>query len=299
MKKSTKWFIIIFFGILFFVIIIKIIFSSFSQSIVGGKAIEIRGSGEKIAVVEVFGEILSSEKVVEQLKEYADDISIKAIVLHINSPGGSVAPSQEIYEEIKKMKIKKPIITSMSSLAASGGYYIACASTYIVANQGTITGSIGVISQFFSFEKLIEKIGVSSTTIKSGEMKDVGNPFREMGDEEKKFLEELINNIHNQFVNAVANSRKIPYEEVKKIADGRVFSGEQAFELKLIDTLGTFENAIEIAARFANIQGKPAIVKQVEKKALLKEIFESNSILNELKTEFKNQPILKYKMYGY
>src|SRR5512145_2825143 len=183
-------------------------------------------SGEKVAVLPVTGLIADSETTIQQLKKFAKDDSIKAIVLRINSPGGGVGPSQEIYGEVKKLKGKKVVVASMGGLAASGGYYIACAAQKIYVNPGTITGSIGVIMQFVSVKDLIEKIGLKGMVVKSGAFKDIGSPLREMKAEERELLQGVIDNVHLQFVVAVAEGRGMHRDNVVKIADGRIFSGE-------------------------------------------------------------------------
>jgi protease-4 len=222
--------------------------------------------GEKVAVLPITGLITDSESVIEQLKKYAKDENVKAIVLRINSPGGGVGPSQEIHEEVRKLKGKKIVITSMGALAASGGYYIACASQKIFANPGTITGSIGVIMPFVNLEDLAKKIGIRGMEVKSGKFKDTGSSMRAMTPEEKALLQGVVDNTHRQFVAAVADGRKQPFAKVMQIADGRIMSGEQAKALGLVDTLGNLEDAIAEAGRMARIKGEPKIVTPAKKK---------------------------------
>ena len=299
MQKSTKWFIGILSGLILFGIIVVVLLSVLMMSIGEGTEEEITGNGQKIAVVEVFGPIYSSEEIVRQLKKYRKESSIKAVLVHVNSPGGGVAASQEIYEEIKYTSEEKPVVISMSSVAASGGYYIACGAKKIVANAGTITGSIGVISQFWEVSKLMEKIGVQNNTIKSGKLKDSGNPFRAMSDEEKQYFQNLSSDIHQQFMEAVEDARHLSHEQVMEIADGRVYSGRQAFALGLVDTLGTYENAVRITADEAGINDEPAIVKEVERLSLVEKMFGTTlGKMTELKEELLNQPVLQYKMPG-
>jgi len=193
----------------------------------GGKASRL-AFGDKIAVVEIKGVITESSEIIEEIRQYQEDEGVKAIVLRIDSPGGGVGPSQEIHREISKVKMKKKVVTSMGSVAASGGYYIACASDRIVANPGTITGSIGVLMEFTNIEELFKKIGIKGVVLKSGEHKDIGSPFREMTPDEKKIMQEVIDNVHQQFIQAVAEGRKLDREKVAQIADGRIFTGEQA-----------------------------------------------------------------------
>ncbi len=219
--------------------------------------------GEKVAIIEVQGVISNSANVIRQLKKYGEDSSIPALVIHIDSPGGGVAASQEIYEEINKLRKKgKKIVASMGSLGASGGYYIACAADTIVANSGTITGSIGVIFEFPVIEELMKKIGVKVEVVKSGEMKDVGSFSRPMTEKERKHIQDVINDTYDQFVNVLVKERNLPKEEVVRLADGRVFTGRQAKELRLIDELGDLEDAIDIAGKMAGIKGRPKTIKE-------------------------------------
>ena len=216
--------------------------------------------GDKIAIVEVKGVIAQSSGVIEELQQYVDDKDVKAIILRIDSPGGGVGPSQEIYREVMKIRPKKKVVTSMGSVAASGGYYIASASDLIVANPGTITGSIGVIMQFSNFEELLKKIGIKGVVLKSGEHKDIGSPFREMTPEEKKIMQEVLDNVHQQFIQAVADGRKLDRAKVAEIADGRIMTGEQAKNLGLVDQMGNLQDTIEITAKMVGISGKPNVI---------------------------------------
>ena len=243
------------------------------------------GSG-KVGIVPIIGLIADSESVIEQIRKFAKDDSVKAIVLRINSPGGGVGPSQEIHEEVRKLRGKKVVVTSMGALAASGGYYIACASEKIFANPGTITGSIGVIMQFVNVKELIEKIGVRGMVVKSGDYKDIGSPVREMKPGERKLLQGVIDNVHGQFVGAVAEGRNLPREQVLAIADGRIFSGEQAKERGLVDILGNQEDAVAEAGRMAKIEGEPKVVTPPKKRFSILELLrdEAKSIIDEALT---------------
>ena len=218
--------------------------------------------GDKIAIVEVKGVISQSSGVIEDLQQYLADDGVKAIVLRVDSPGGGVGPAQEIYREIMRIRStsKKKVVTSMGSVAASGGYYIACASDRIVANPGTITGSIGVIMQFSNLEELLKKIGVKGVVLKSGEHKDIGSPFREMTPEEKRIMQEVLDNVHQQFIQAVADGRKLERSKVAQIADGRILTGEQAKNLGLVDQLGNLQDTIDVAAKMVGIEGKPNVL---------------------------------------
>jgi protease-4 len=218
--------------------------------------------GDKIAIVEVKGVITQSSGVIEDLQQYLADDGVKAIVLRVDSPGGGVGPAQEIYREIMRIRStsKKKVVTSMGSVAASGGYYIACASDRIVANPGTITGSIGVIMQFSNLEELLKKIGVKGVVLKSGEHKDIGSPFREMTPEEKRIMQEVLDNVHQQFIQAVADGRKLERSKVAQIADGRILTGEQAKNLGLVDQLGNLHDTIDVTAKMVGIEGKPNVL---------------------------------------
>jgi protease-4 len=216
--------------------------------------------GAKVGVVEVEGVILSSRQTIEELTRFRDDDSVRAVVLRIDSPGGGVAPSQEICEEVAKLADVKPVVASMASVAASGGYYIAAPATRIIANSGSITGSIGVIMEFTNVEELFGKIGLRNEVVKSGQHKDIGSPVRSMTEGDRKILQAMIDDVHQQFIEQVASSRKLPLETVQVLADGRIFTGRQAFELGLVDQLGNLQDAIEAAAELAEIQGEPKVV---------------------------------------
>jgi len=216
--------------------------------------------GDKIAIVEIRGVIAQSSGIIEELHLHLEDEGVKAIILRIDSPGGGVGPSQEIHREILKIKSKKKVITSMGSVAASGGYYIACASDLIVANPGTITGSIGVLMQFSNFEELLKKIGIKGVVVKSGEHKDIGSPLREMTPEEKRMMQEVLDNVHQQFIQAVAEGRRLDYSKVVQIADGRIITGEQAKNFGLVDKMGNLQDTIDITAEMVGIKGKPNVL---------------------------------------
>src|SRR3990172_1138591 len=197
-------------------------------------------SGERVAVVELNEPILSSTEIVRQFKKYRENKSIKAIVFRVESPGGGVAASQEIYEEVKKTRdAGKPVVVSMGSVAASGGYYVSCGASRIVANPGTLTGSIGVIFQFLHFNELMNKIGIDASTFKTGKYKDIGSPLRKTTEDEKRFFDQLLGDVYDQFVTVVALERKLDRKKVLEYADGRVFTGRQAREYGFVDTLGT------------------------------------------------------------
>lgn len=216
--------------------------------------------GNKIGVVPIYGLIKDADAITEQLIAFRKDRRIKAIILRINSPGGGVVPSQEIYTETRRTIQKKKVIASLGSLAASGGYYIASAADKIIASPGTLTGSIGVIMEFIRVEELLNKIGIEMQVIKSGEFKDIGSPNRKLTEKERELLKNLLEDIQNQFVTAVAKGRNMPKEKVLEISDGRIFSGREAKELGLVDSLGNFQDAVNLAKRMANIKGEVKLV---------------------------------------
>ncbi|MBE2217333.1 MAG: signal peptide peptidase SppA [Ignavibacteria bacterium] len=298
-QSSTKWFWGIFLGLLFLgMLFVAISFLVFASALKrdGGEYVS-SGSGDKIAIVEINDVIVSSEKTVEQIKKFREDKSIKAIILRINTPGGGVAASQEIYEEVKRTRDSgKIVVVSMGSIAASGGYYIAVGSSLIVSNPGTLTGSIGVIAQFISIKDLAEKLGINQTTIKSGNLKDAGNPFREMNDTDKAYFQDVVDNSFGQFLDVVAKERKMDKTTLLKYANGRVFTGLQAKEYGLVDSLGTFEDAIRITSKMAGIDGEPRIVREKKKFSFFEEMMGSKiEDVTDIKGKLFDEPILQYK----
>lgn len=263
---------------------------------------EVRSGKGKIAIVELDFTIIDSKPIVRQFKKYREDKSIKAIVLHVNSPGGGVAASQEMYEEVKKTRDSgKPVIVSFGSIAASGGYYVACGGSLIVSNPGTLTGSIGVIISLMNFKELTDKLGIKDLTIKSGELKDAGNPMREATEKDKAYFQEIVDDSYDQFLNVVSKERKIDKEELRKIANGRVYTGRQAKDIKLVDSIGTLEDAIRIAGEMAKIEGEPAIVREKGKRNIFDYFIDNMSsnqftlLKEEIYNEFLNKPVLQYK----
>jgi protease-4 len=225
----------------------------------------------RIALIKIEGVILDSTETIEELQRYKDSSGIKAIILRINSPGGGVVPSQEIYEEVRKIREegKKTVVVSMGTVAASGGYYIASASNRIVANPGTLTGSIGVIMELANVEGLFKKIGVESVVIKSGRNKDVGSPFRKMRPEERAILQRLMDDVHTQFIEAVAEGRGLAEDRVREMADGSVFTGRQAKELGLVDEIGNLQDTVRLTADIVGIKGEPRLVESRKRGSLL------------------------------
>ncbi|RJQ23290.1 MAG: signal peptide peptidase SppA [Nitrospiraceae bacterium] len=221
--------------------------------------------GDKVALIRVSGVILDSTEIVDELKEYSKDNSIKAVILRVDSPGGAVAPSQEIYEEIVKIKEKKKVVVSMGTVAASGGYYISAPADRIVANAGTLTGSIGVIMEIPNVSGLMKKIGVETQVVKSGAHKDIASVFKSLTPEEKQILQTVLDDVHDQFISAVSEGRGKKLEEIRKLADGRIFTGRMAKELGLVDELGNLQDAILLAGELTGIKGEPQVVEKKEK----------------------------------
>jgi protease IV len=243
-------------------------------------------SKDEVAVLEIKGVITESDEVLEKIRTISEKSGVKAVIVRIDSPGGGVAASQEIYEELKKLDKTKPVIASLSSLAASGGYYVAIGARKIVANPGSLTGSIGVIMQLADLQKLYDFIKITPITIKSGKFKDIGSTSRNMTAEERHILQKLSDDIHVQFKKHVAEARKIPVSEVEKLADGRIFTGLGAKDVHLVDEIGNFEDAIDLAAKEAGIKGKPKLYyPEAKKDGLLKMLMGTRSFLDKFLTE--------------
>jgi protease IV len=300
MSKSTKWFLIIL-GILACIVIGFVMLMVYVVGDWGEETETLAaGSGQKIAVVELKGEITSAENIVRQIKKYREQRGVKAILLRIDSPGGGVVPSQEMYEEVRKTRDGgKPVVISMGSLAASGGYYVACGGSRIVANRGTLTGSIGVVSQFLQLKDLLGKVGVDLKTIKSGKLKDAGSSTRKMTEADEKYFQGLIDEVYGQFTSVVESERNLSHAEVLAIADGRVFTGERAVEIGLVDTIGTYEDAISITAGLAGIEGRPTIVRERKRRSMLDGLAgDVAEGLASVKQELLERPVLSYRYAG-
>lgn len=247
-------------SVIFLFIVFSVLLFGLSR---GPGGLDIASLGGRVALVDVKGVIMSSESIVRQVKRYEDDNSVKALVLRIDTPGGGVAASQEIYDQLLKFKDHgKFIVVSMGSVAASGGYYIACAADSIVANPGTVIGSIGTIISFPVFQNLMDRIGVRMEVIKSGDLKDVGNYGRQMTPADRKMLQALIDDSYEQFLNVISESRDLEMDSVRKFADGSVFTGSQGINLGLIDRLGTMQDAIAVAGEMADLGDDPRTVKE-------------------------------------
>jgi protease IV len=213
-----------------------------------------------IGIIEVTGPILSSKKIIEHIVSFREDDKIAAIIVRVDSPGGGIGPSQEIFRELMKTRKAKKVVASMGSVAASGGYYVAAAAEKIMANPGTITGSIGVIMEYVNLMEMAKKIGISPVVIKSGEYKDIGSPLRELGEDEKKLLQQLVDELHLQFVTDAADARDMSKEKMTTLADGRIYTGQSALDLNLIDRLGNLDDAVQWAGELAGIEGRPVPV---------------------------------------
>ncbi|NVL92017.1 MAG: signal peptide peptidase SppA [Desulfobacterales bacterium] len=255
--------------------------------------------GNKIGVIPINGVIKDADTIIEQLIRFRRDKGIKAIILRIDSPGGGVGPSQEIYSETRRTTQAKKVIASLGSLTASGAYYIAAGADKIVANPGTLTGSIGVLMEFITIEELLKKIGIEMQVIKSGEFKDIGALNRKMTDREREMLRRLLEDIRNQFVTAVAKGRDMPREKVLEIADGRIFSGREAKKIGLVDSLGNFRDAVDLAKTMANIKGEVKLVYPERKRRsilwdlLFKDLIDS--IINRIDRHYG---LLQYRWNG-
>src|ERR1700733_133763 len=228
----------------------------------GSSETSITSFGDRIGVGDLDGGILSSQPVVSALKKFGDDSSIKAIILHVNSPGGGVAASEEIYREVKRLRSekKKRVVVSIETVVASGAYYVASASDKIYADSGSIVGSIGVIAEWMNYGDLLKWAKLKNVVIKTGEFKDTGNPARDLTPAEQAYMQDLIDNMFGQFVKAVSVGRGMKYDDVKSIANGKVWTGEQAASMKLIDGVGDFETAVSDTAKSVGIKGEPTLV---------------------------------------
>jgi len=227
--------------------------------------------GNRIQVVDIEGELVDSRPIIEQLKRYEDTKSVPAILLNVDSPGGGVAVSQEIYTEVKRLQEKKNkiVVAYMSSVGASGAYYVSCPANKIVANPGTIVGSIGVIAEWVNYGNLMAWAKLKDVTFKTGEFKDTGSPTRELTEREKAYFQGLIDDMYVDFVEAVAAGRNVDVEAVRALADGRVFTGRDAREKKLIDEIGNFQDAVDLTASLAGITGKPSLLRATRQRVTL------------------------------
>jgi protease-4 len=235
---------------------------------------EFASFGEKIAVVDVKGVILDPRETVKQIKKYGDDDSIKAIVIHLNTPGGGAAASEEIYRAVRRVRDekKKRVVASIETVGASGGYYIASGTNKIIANEASIVGSIGVIAEWYNYEELIKWAKLKAVTLKAGEFKDTGSPTRDITPAEKQYLQSLIDDMHTQFIHQVAEGRGAKDEDIRQIANGKVWTGKQALGLKLVDQIGDFQAAVMDTARSVGIKGEPTLVREEKDKKTLADL---------------------------
>jgi len=257
-----------------------------------------RIAASKVAIVPIEGEIVGARETIERIHRYADNRTVKAIVMRINSPGGAIAPTQEIYEEIRKIRKEsgKPIVASIDSVGASGGFYIATACDRIIANPGSITGSIGVILQWMDVKDLLSWARLQPETIKSGALKDAGSPYRELTEQERGYFQRIVTQLHAQFVRAVAEGRSgmLTEAEVKGLADGRVFTGEEALTLKLIDQLGNLDDAVMTAAKLAGVKGKPATIYPRKRKPTLFDVLTDGDEAEAIVQRMFSRPTAKW-----
>jgi protease IV len=265
--RSRVWLWLLFGGgafLLFVVAVFTLVYLSFGER----DEESFGGFGDKIAVVDLDGVILSPKQIVPQLKKYADDDSIKAIIIHVNSPGGGVAASEEIYREVKRIRDekKKHIVASIETVGASGAYYVSSATDKIYADKGSIVGSIGVIAQWVNYAELLRWAKLKDITLKAGEFKDTGNPARDMTPAEHEYLQGMIDNMHSQFIQAVAEGRKAKEADIRAIANGKVWTGEQAYSMKLVDQIADFEGAVKDTAKAVGISGEPTLVRPQRQK---------------------------------
>ncbi|MCI0353207.1 MAG: signal peptide peptidase SppA [Acidobacteriales bacterium] len=273
--RSRTWLWVLIGGGAFFIFLISV-FTLVYLAARNNQQTEFSGFGSKIAVIDLEGVIIEPRTIVKDLKRYAKDDSVKAIILHINTPGGGAAASQEIYDEVKRIRTekKKPIISSIETLGASGGFYVAVATNKIYANPASIVGSIGVITQWYNYGEFLRWLKIKDVTIKAGELKDAGNPAREMTPAERQYIQSLIDDMHVQFIKAVAEGRNMKDDDVKPLADGRVWTGSQALSLKMIDQVGDFETALRETAKSVGISGEPTVVRpEKERRTMLDLIF--------------------------
>jgi protease IV len=262
-KRSRTWLWILIGGGAFFLFVLAVFTLVYLTLRTGGEESSFRSTfGSKIGVVDLEGIIADPSTVVEQIKKFDEDDSIKAIILHVNSPGGGVAASEEIYREVKRVRDehKKPIVVSIETVGASGAYYVSSAATRIFADKGSIVGSIGVIAEWVNYGDLLHWAKLKAITMKAGEFKDTGSPTRDMTPAEQAYMQGLIDDMHTQFIQAVAEGRKEKVDQIRAIANGKVWTGEQALNLKLIDQLGDFQDAVNYTAKSVGISGEPVLV---------------------------------------
>ena len=275
-KRSRTWIWILIGGGAFFLFVLAVFTLVYLTLRPGGESAGLGSFGDRIGVVDLDGIILDSTTVVGQLKKFGDDDSIKAIILHVNSPGGGVAASEEIYSEVKRIRDgkHKRIVSSISTVGASGAYYVSAATNKIYADNGSVVGSIGVISEWVNYGDLMRWAKLKPEVLTVGEFKDTGDPSREMTPAERAYMQSLIDNMYGQFVQAVADGRHAKVEDIKAIANGKVWTGQQALSMHMIDQVADFEAAVEDTAKSVKISGKPVLVRpDRDRKTLLDLMF--------------------------
>jgi protease IV len=260
--RSRTFLWIVIGGGVFFLFVLAVFTLVYLTLHAGGEDASLHSFGDKIGVVELEGVIIDPGVVVPQLKKFGDDDSIKAIIIHVNSPGGGVAASEEIYRAVKRIRDekKKPIVSSISTVGASGAYYVSAATNKIFADNGSVVGSIGVIAEWVNYGELMRWAKLKPEVLKVGELKDTGDPSRDMTPAERAYMQSLIDNMYGQFVQAVAEGRHAKPEDIKAIADGRVWTGQEALSMHLIDQIGDFQNAVDETAKSVGIKGEPVLV---------------------------------------
>src|SRR6266581_5400739 len=274
--RSRVWLWVLIGGGAFFLFVLAVFTMVYVALHAGGQQAGIHAFGDKIGVVDLDGVILSPGETVDQLRKLADDDSIKAIIIHVNSPGGGAAASEEIYREVKRIhdEKKKRIVASIETVGASGAYYVSSATNKIYADNGSVVGSIGVIAEWVNYGDLLRWAKLKQEVLKVGEFKDTGDPSREMTPAERAYMQSLIDNMYGQFVNAVADGRHAKVDDIKSIADGRVWTGEQALSMHLIDQIGDFRTVVLDTAKSVNISGEPVLVHpERDRKSLLDLLF--------------------------
>jgi protease IV len=273
MDRRAAWILGLVFGGLFLCLFLFMALAWIAIQGGRGGSVMSRAGGDRVGVVEVTGVIGDDKTFLKELREFAEEPRIRAIVVRIDSPGGAVGPSQEIFEAMRRVQKTKHVLASMGSIAASGGFYIAMGGEKVFANPGTLTGSIGVISEFPNVSGLLHWAGVEMRTITAGKLKDAGSPFREMSTEERSYFQAMLEDVHGQFIGAVAEARNLPEAEVRKVADGRVFTGRKAKELKLVDELGGLQDAVREAGKLAGMRGEPRIEYPAKDRPLFRAMF--------------------------
>ncbi len=298
-KRSRTWLWIVIGGGAFFLFVLAV-FSLVYVTLHAGEKTSIGGFGDKIAVVDLEGVIINPGPVVQQLKKFSEDDSVKAIILHVNSPGGGVAASEEIYREVKRIRDKKqkPIVASIESVGASGAYYVSAATNKIYADKGSVVGSIGVIAEWVNYGELLQWAKLKSVILKAGEFKDTGNPTRDLTPAEREYLQGMIDDMHKQFIQAVADGRSKKFDDIKTIANGKVWTGEQALSMHLIDQLSDFQGAVEETAKSVGIKGEPTLVRpEKDRKSLLDLFFGDVSEYIPTKEKIMDQHVGFYYMW--